>query len=192
MGKASDMIKLRWIIACILLLCLACRKNPYDPGFTYGHDMYYSVAYESYSRNSGLRDSATMQAPVEGTVNRQFDPNHFGKTVEDRLFSGSMLEPPKMPDDSAYLAGRALFRTFCINCHGEYADGRGNLVVNRLYLYSPARLNTKEVCVLPEGNLYNVITNGYGLMGAHGGILMPDERWLIVQYIKYGIKSDGY
>jgi len=37
---------------------------------------------------------------------------------------------------------------------------------------------------VPDGEIYHVITSGYGVMGAHGSQIIPDDRWKIVLYVK--------
>ena len=38
---------------------------------------------------------------------------------------------------------------------------------------------------LPEGKIFHVITYGKGMMGSHASQLNKEERWLVVQYVKY-------
>jgi hypothetical protein len=63
-------------------------------------------------------------------------------------------------------------------------DGKGHLYTSQKYLYLPADLNSEKIRTNPDGEIFQVITVGYGVMGAHGAQILPDERWKIVSYIR--------
>ena len=46
-------------------------------------------------------------------------------------------------------------------------------------------LTSEVVKNLSEGQIYFVITHGFGLMISYGGVLTPEERWEIVSYVRY-------
>jgi len=172
----------------LLLFGIAsCRRDSSVTGYTYGKDMYYPLSKKSFDFRIEFPDSSTMLPVVDGTVQRNSTPNRFGKLAEDRIRAGMELVNPVELNDQTIQEGKVLYMTFCVNCHGIHANGRGNLVVSRIFLYAPSRLDTAIVYTLPDGDLYNVITNGFGVMGPLGEVLLPFERWKVVHYIKQGI-----
>lgn len=185
--QPADMNGIAIGLMLLILTISSCRRDSSTTGFTYGKDMYYPVSDESYDLRAEFPDSSSMLPSVEGTVQRNSTPNRFGKQAEDRIRAGMELVNPVELSNHSIMQGKQLYLTFCVNCHGIHADGRGNLVVSRVFLYAPSRLDTAIVYTLPDGDLYNVITNGFGVMGPLGEVLLPLERWKIVHYIKQGI-----
>ena len=80
--------------------------------------------------------------------------------------------------------GKRLFDIFCVNCHGENGDGQGFLYTSKKYPYPPASLISDKIKSNPDGEMFHVITIGWGVMGAHGAQVLPDERWKIITYIR--------
>jgi mono/diheme cytochrome c family protein len=147
-------------------------------------DMYYSNAYESYTPNPNFEDNMTMRTPVEGTVPREMLPFAWENTEEDRLAAGEALVNPLESNEANLDRGREAYEIFCISCHGPAGDGQGYLFTSQRYPYPPANLISDQVKALKDGEIYHSITVGYGIMGAHGGMIRPDDRWKIILYIR--------
>jgi len=47
-----------------------------------------------------------------------------------------------------------------------------------------ANLRSDAIRNVTEGHIFHVITQGKGLMMAHGSQVNPDERWKIAKYVK--------
>jgi hypothetical protein len=47
-----------------------------------------------------------------------------------------------------------------------------------------ASLLTDKVRNNPEGEIYHVISVGWGIMAAHGSMIRPDDRWKAVLYVR--------
>jgi len=75
-------------------------------------------------------------------------------------------------------------RDICKSCHGTEGGGQGYLYTSQRYPYPPASLVNDKVEALKDGEIYHSITVGYGIMGAHGGMTTPDERWKIILHIR--------
>jgi mono/diheme cytochrome c family protein len=147
-------------------------------------DMYYSNAYESYTPNPNFEDNMTMRTPVEGTVPGEMLPFAWENTEEDRLAAGEALVNPLESNEANLDRGREAYEIFCISCHGPAGDGQGYLFTSQRYPYPPANLISDQVKALKDGEIYHSITVGYGIMGAHGGMIRPDDRWKIILYIR--------
>ena len=81
-------------------------------------------------------------------------------------------------------AGREAYEIFCSSCHGPAGDGQGHLFTSNRYPYPPASLITDEAKALKDGEIYHSITVGYGIMGAHGGMIRQEDRWKIILHIR--------
>jgi len=152
-------------------------------------DMYYSNAYESYTPNPNFNDSMTMRVPVKGTVPIGMVPFTWEKTDEDRVAAGNALVNPLEVNEDNLAGGKAAYEIFCIDCHGEKGDGKGYLFTSQRYPYPPADLTSDKVKALKDGEIYHVATVGFGIMGAHGAMIGPDERWKIILYIRENLQK---
>jgi hypothetical protein len=171
----------------ITSLLTACDKDRNKPGYSYFPDMEQSRSYETYSENPVLPGGKTNLIPVKHTVPRGAIPYHFEKTEENRKLAGHELINPYLnnPDDSALMKeGKRLYTIFCWHCHGEKGDGNGHLYTSGKYTFKPASLISDKIKSNPDGEIFHVISIGFGVMGAHQGQIMADERWKIVWYIK--------
>ncbi|MCG8581966.1 MAG: c-type cytochrome [Bacteroidales bacterium] len=182
--KHLSAIKLFSLTALILIGVSGCDKDRNKPGYSYFPDMEQSQAYETYTSNPNWENGRTNQLPVEGTVPREMIPFDFEKTDVNRTWAGQELENPYAADGSVLEEGKRLYDIYCLHCHGDMGDGKGHLYTSQKYLYLPADLNSEKIRTHPDGEIFQVITVGYGVMGAHGAQILPDERWKIVSYIR--------
>jgi len=146
--------------------------------------MSQSKAYESYTSNSNFNDGKTMQAPVVGTIPRGFVPYAYEKSEEDRALAAATLINELEANPENIKRGEKLYGIYCMQCHGEKGDGLGSLYVNKKYTYPPASLLSEKMMANPEADIYHVITVGHGIMGEHGTMIQPNDRWKISMYIK--------
>ncbi|MFT5187126.1 MAG: mono/diheme cytochrome c family protein [Verrucomicrobiales bacterium] len=93
--------------------------------------------------------------------------------------------PAEVPVDDALLQrGHEKFEIYCSICHGASGNGAG--VISK-YGVIPANLITDPIAdpaQRPDGNIYDVIVNGKGLMGGYKANLTLRDRWAIVAYVR--------
>lgn len=172
------------LLAFFLLLTNSCDRNHNTTGWDYFPDMYYSNAYETYTENPNFPDQKTMREPVPGTVPREMIPFDYAKTIPDMERAGRDLTNPFHPTVENLERGKVAYERFCMDCHGEQGDGKGFLFTSNKYPYPPASLINDKMQQKPNGEIYHSITVGYGVMGAHGPLVRPDDRWKIILYIR--------
>jgi mono/diheme cytochrome c family protein len=173
------------------LFLSGCNHSNNHPGYEYVPTMTYPKSFETYSVNPNFTDSATMRNPVAGTIPQEFIPYRFSKKNEERALAGEKIKNPLENTVQNQEEGKFLFESFCLQCHGEKGDGMGKLYTEKLYGYKPGILNGKKIQSAPDGEIFHVISLGYNLMGPHKTVLLPEERWKIVLYIKNGLNMDG-
>jgi len=186
------MRKKRYISILALLLIgvmISCDKDNNHPGYSYFPDMQDSRAYETYSSNPNFADGKTLRLPVEGTIPREMIPYDFEKTPENRIWAGQNIVNMTEMSMEDVERGKELFGIVCINCHGEKGDGQGFLYTSGKYPYAPKSLVTDILKTTPRGEFFHVITIGFGVMGAHGAQIKPDDRWKIIEYIKVELQG---
>lgn len=182
--KIMKKIKNIGLFSLIVLLMVSCDYNRRTTGWDYAGDMIKSPAYESYTPNPNFADGKTMQPPVEGTIPRGMVPYAFEKTDEDRLLAAQTLENEMELSSENLERGKKMYGIYCMQCHGEKGDGQGSLFVSKKYPYPPASLLSEKMLANPEADIYHVITVGFGVMGEHGSMISPADRWKIAMYIK--------
>lgn len=180
-------------------------EGDYDPnnsGYEYAPegDMYHSVPYDPYSqyeeedirvvdRNSNYYnpDTMNMRYPAKGTVARGkmnfYYP--YPNTPEGYERSGAEMKNPLTPDTKTLAEGKRLFETYCWQCHGMESSPKGSLVAAGKYPPPTWDFERKKLLTtLSDGKMFHSITYGRNLMGPHGPLVSPDQRWMIINYLK--------
>ena len=173
-------------VSLILLVFLlnGCDRSRNNPGWDYFPDMFYSTAYESYTKNPNFKDGMTMRVPVPGTIPRGYTPFNYTIDEESRIRAGIELINPESPTAEALIRGKNVYTTFCSGCHGETGAGDGILYSGGLYPLQPRLLIDTDAEKLRDGEIFHSITLGFGSMGAHGTQIREEDRWKIVHYIR--------
>ena len=134
------------------------------------------------SESDFFYDGASMRPPVPGTVAR-------GELREDRAFfegkdekGGDLAHSPVEATAELLARGAARYRIYCQPCHDPRGDGKGVLAerggVPTTSLHDPKVLNAVD------GHIFNVITNGQGLMPAYRWPIPPADRWAIIAHVR--------
>lgn len=146
-------------------------------------------------------DAMGSRLPVLGTVPKSADsgvlPIEFGIGRSGYYFDGKLGDKfgNGMPDelaleseaDSTALLGRGMdmYGVHCAICHGAAGDGKG--VVAKYLADSGVTvrpINTIFQETSPDGYIYEVISNGMGMMGGYKHNLPVRDRWAIVAYLR--------
>jgi len=171
-------------VLCLMGLLGSCDRDRNHPGWEYFDDMAHSSAYETYTANPNFADGKTMRNPVEGTIPRNFEPYLYEKNDTDRIIAGKELQNPYPVNPKNLERGKQVYSIYCISCHGEKGDGKGFLFTSGKYPFPPKSLLSAKVKSGPIGEIYHVITVGFGLMPQHGPQIRPEDRWKAAMYVK--------
>jgi len=185
--KYFYMLGKKYKIVLLVLISVAlfsCNRDKNNPGWDYFPDMFYSTAYESFTKNPNFTDSMTMRVPVAGTVPRGFTPFEYTLDPESRIKAGKDLVNPFTADAEYVSRGQSAYTTFCVGCHGISGNGDGHLFTSGLYPLKPRSLVSDNAVKLRDGEIFHSITLGFGSMGAHGSQIRPEDRWKIILYIR--------
>jgi mono/diheme cytochrome c family protein len=96
---------------------------------------------------------------------------------------GRPLERSPLPATAATLArGRLRFEVFCAACHGVLGDGESQVALNMALRRPPSLHAYRDV---PDGHIFRVLTNGFGLMPSYAAELpLLEDRWAVVHYVR--------
>ena len=167
-----------------MLLFTSCDLSRNDKGYDYFPGMFYSAAYKTYTSHPVLEDGKTMLEPPDGSVPRGFEPYAYDNSFEGREMAGKKLANPYVVGAQLITEGKSQYEIFCIHCHGAGGQGDGILITSGKYPIRPASLVSDEIKQKPAGEIFHVITRGWGVMGAHASLIRPEDRWKIVTYIE--------
>jgi len=127
-------------------------------------------------------DGASMRLPVPGTIARgelRDDPAYFeGKDAAGVFVARSPVEAT----GAVVERGRERYTIYCQPCHDARGDGRG-ILFQRGKIPTTA-VTDPRIVAYPDGQIYDVITNGLGLMPGYRWPVPADDRWAIVAYVR--------
>ncbi len=78
--------------------------------------------------------------------------------------------------------GENRYKIFCSPCHGLQGDGNGMIAMRGMK--HPPSYHQDRLRQVPNGYIYDVITNGFGAMFGYSAQVAPGDRWAIVAYLR--------
>ena len=174
-------------VAAVALLLLAsgclAKSGNYAP-IDWAAEMHYTQTYRP--QEPPRLDSPPGAVPFkfaddERALTREphYDPEDYTDLVNPR--EG---EAAAGTDGNAEAA--ELFRWNCSHCHGMAGagDGRVNAFLEA-YSYVPVPDLSDEATVeKTDGDIYGIVTDGVLVMPAFKNLLSPEDRWLLVDYVR--------
>jgi mono/diheme cytochrome c family protein len=144
-------------------------------------DMHLQPYYRTLAKSDFFADDRSARLPVEGTVAR-------GDLRDDTYFytgkignaPGDYMPFPVKAEDLA--RGRERYNITCAPCHGRVGDGNG-FIPTRGFRRPPS-FHIDRLRKAPIGYLFDVDTNGFGVMPDYAAQVVPRDRWCIAAYIK--------
>lgn len=159
-------------------------------------DMDRQARYKPQAENSFFADRRNDRPVPVNTVARgnylnyeqvfskDFDDTDLGRTtfLQGKNPDGNWVQ--KLPVDVDYSLmemGREKYEIFCTACHGAAGDGNG---VTKPYGILATSYHDDRLRNEADGYIFDVITNGKGLMYGLKDRLAPEERWAVVLYVR--------
>jgi len=157
-------------------------------------DMARQAKLHSQEPNKFFANGVSSQLPPVGTVARsepiqtvdgpvyrfEESPVNTGCTPGTTNFVA--LNP--LPVDAKLLQrGRQRFDIYCAPCHGRLGDGNG--ITKKLgVMPAVANLHDQRIVAMADGEIFNTVTRGKGLMGAYGPLMPAEDRWAVIAYLR--------
>jgi mono/diheme cytochrome c family protein len=135
---------------------------------------------QNYRESDFYRDGLAMREPPAGTVPRQRVVGSPG-TSTGKNGDQYLTQIPLKVDEALLELGRKRYDITCGTCHGPLGDG-DSIVGRQMALRPPPSLMLYKE--RPVGYLFEVATNGFGLMASYAAELPVRERWGVVAYIR--------
>jgi mono/diheme cytochrome c family protein len=158
----------------------ACQPGD-QPASEYMPDMARSPRYNAFAPNRATRNGITLQHPVPGTIARGYHPFHYAKGDAEGERAGRELTNPYHPASDVLAKGKVLYETYCLVCHGEQGKGDGPIASK---IPPPPSYKSDRLLGFLPGRIFHVITLGSNKMPSYAAQLSPDDRWLIITYVR--------
>ena len=119
----------------------------------------------------------TVSGPVYSYEDSPVNTGHIAGTT-------NFVETNPLPVTPALLRqGREQFEIYCTPCHSALGDGNG--IMKKLgVMPAVANLHDKRIVEMTDGEIFNTITRGKGLMAAYGPTVSIEDRWAIIAYLR--------
>lgn len=136
---------------------------------------------EPYEQTAFFDDDACARAPIPNTVARQ--SLDTGQLFEEGMVPAQQTDVLPIAVTGELLArGQERYDIYCAPCHGIAGYGDGAIVQRGFP--PPPSLHEQRLRDVPDSYLYDVITNGVGVMYPYGSRVQPEDRWAIIGYIR--------
>jgi mono/diheme cytochrome c family protein len=165
----SSVLGLRWVTVCLVLLAGCSQQMAEQP------------RHKPLDASTVFDDGRSARPLVPSTVAR-------GQLRDDEQFytgklRGAPVDTLPFPVTREVLErGQVRFDIYCSPCHGRLGDGQG-MVVQRGFT-PPSSFHADRLREAPVGHLFDVISNGFGVMPDYAAQVLARDRWAIVAYIR--------
>ena len=127
-------------------------------------------------------DGSSMRQPVPGTIAldglREDTPFYTGKGAD-----GQFVATIPVTNDAALLErGRQRYTIYCQPCHDARGEGKG--ILFQRGNVPTANFHDEKILKYPDGQIFDIMTNGMGLMPSYKWPIPPSDRWAIIAYIR--------
>ena len=145
-------------------------------GCSLKQDMALQPKNRPLSPSDFFNDGRSARPLVENTVAR-------GSVAEDEMASTKESNAFPLPVSLELLRrGQDRYAVFCTPCHGLQGDGNGMVAMRGMK--HPPSYHQDRLRQVPNGYIYDVITNGFGAMLGYSAQLPPRDRWAVVAYVR--------
>jgi Cytochrome C oxidase, cbb3-type, subunit III len=178
----------QWIAALAALLLAGalsgCSGIQRDPPFQLWDDMKHQPKFKAQSEMDGTLfadQRVTRMAPADTVVRgHMHDDSPFFTGIENGMYVGKM---PVTVTPELLKRGQTEFNINCSPCHDQAGTGHG-IVPTRVPVWQPANLTDDRIVQFPDGEIFNVISNGRRTMPAYRFYIVDADRWAIISYVR--------
>lgn len=171
---------------CLALLALAllagCRGQPSEKSPIHlVPDMDWQPKFQPQEENPFFEDGRAMRPLVPGTIPQghlnEDDAYYRGKEGDKYVAVAPIEVNAKVLD-----RGQQRYGIYCAPCHDQAGHGRGTVV--RRGFPPPIDLSSDRVRELPDGEIFEVISNGVRNMPSYRNQIPVEDRWAIVAWVR--------
>ena len=200
---------MRWVLlgivtaAAVVATLMGPRGVVSDrPPLVFFPDMSLQPRYDAQSAAPFFADGRSMRTPPAGTVafggadynadagSPRQNPDFL--KADDVYYRGKQgpawIARGPLPIDLALLRrGQDRYNIHCALCHG--GTGAGNGVMTQYGMAGVAGITDELHQLMPDGQFFDVISNGKGRMMPYAPQIKVRDRWAIVAYLRVLMRS---
>jgi mono/diheme cytochrome c family protein len=156
---------------CLILLA-ACGQNMRDDG-----------RIKPYEPAPGFGSGVSGQPLPVGVVARSQSTDLTLETGKQDGDGAPVAAFPIAVTQETVQRGKQRYDIYCAPCHGAVGDGQG-LIANFGFNPKPTSYHTDTLKQQPVGYLFDVASNGKGIMFGYASRISVEDRWAIIAYIR--------
>ncbi len=178
------MRRARFALLGLLALMTGCARGCTSsrPPLHVNPNMDVQPRYEPQAASAFFYDGAAMRPPVPGTVARgelrDGGPYWTGKDAAGAFVAA----PPIAVTDAVRERGARRFDIYCAACHDKNGDGKG-ILFERGKVPTPS-FHIDRLRQMADGQVFDTITNGVGLMPSYRYPIPVADRWAIIVHLR--------
>jgi mono/diheme cytochrome c family protein len=146
-------------------------------------DMNRQPKLRPQTTDAFFEDGKSSRPPIAGTIARgdryEDVPVNTGRVPGTTNFIDVI---PVEVTAKLMARGQQRFTINCSPCHGAQGDGNG--ITKKYGMAVVANLHDKRIVELADGEIFNTITYGKGLMGPYGPNVTVEDRWAVIAYMR--------
>ncbi len=167
-------------------------------------DMDFQPRYNPQAAGPFFADGRAMRTPPVGTVpfggadyasdagSPRQNPDFLRE--DDAYYRGKqgnswVTTNPLRVDMELLRRGQERFGIYCSPCHG--ATGAGNGVMVQYGMVGVASITDALHALMPDGQYFDVISNGKGRMMPYSSQIKVRDRWAIIAYVRALARSQS-
>ena len=173
------------VLACLSAVTLAgCARGctSSSPPIHLNPSMDDQPKVRTQTASEFFFNGSSMREPVPGTI-------AVGGLKEDTAFytgkgaDGALVAAiPHAVDEAEVERGRQRYGIYCQPCHDARGEGRG--ILFQRGSVPTGNFHSEKILKYTDGEMFDVITNGRGLMASYRWPIPPSDRWAIIAYIR--------
>jgi hypothetical protein len=145
-------------------------------GYSLRQDMANQPRQNPLSPSNVFPDGRSERPLMENTVARGEIANDAFLVPKDSNAFPLPLTPQLLE------RGQERFGIFCSPCHGLQGDGQGMVAMRGMK--HPPSFHQERLRQVPNGYIYDVVTNGFGAMYGYSAQIPTQDRWAIIAYVR--------
>ena len=145
-------------------------------------DMHDQPKYIPLRGSDFFGDKRSERPLTEGTISRGH-LNDDAALYQGKGPDGKFLNDFPFPvTKDVIVRGQERYNIYCAPCHARLGDGSG-MIVRRGFRHPPS-YHIDRLRNVPNGYIFDVITNGFGAMQDYAAQIPVRDRWAIVAYVR--------
>lgn len=172
------------LVLALLVMLTACTRGSTSsrPPVHLNPSMYDQPKVLPQTASNFFYNGASMRQPVPGTVpigGLREDPAYFEGKGPDGKFVATI---PVTVDAAMLERGHQRYTIYCQPCHDARGDGKG--ILFQRGNVPTASFHQDKIRNYPDGQIFDIVTNGSGLMPSYRWPIPVADRWAIIAYVR--------